>query len=117
MVKGLEHAARLYGLDKLRVCTAEEFVRELMDCDRVSAEKFAAFRSRFDLPLLLKAFYKGDFRDTDMTSDVLLQLTQNLLNDRKERPKLLAVARRMIPDILRAAEAMCHLRGYVTGEW
>ena len=45
------------------------------------------------------------------------QLTQNLLNDRKERPKLLAVARRMIPDILRAAEAMCHLRGYVTGEW
>ena len=50
-----------------------------------------------------------------MTSDVLLQLTQNLLNDRKERPKLLAVARRMIPDILRAAEAMCHLRGYVTG--
>ena len=117
VVKGLEHAARLYGLDKLRVCTAEEFVRELMDCDRVSAEKFAAFRSRFDLPLLLKAFYKGDFRDTDMTSDVLLQLTQNLLNDRKERPKLLAVARRMIPDILRAAEAMCHLRGYVTGEW
>ena len=117
VVKGLEHAARLYGLDKLRVCTAEEFVRELMDCDRVSAEKFAAFRSRFDLPSLLKAFYKGDFRDTDMTSDVLLQLTQNLLNDRKERPKLLAVARRMIPDILRAAEAMCHLRGYVTGEW
>ena len=117
VVKGLDHAARLYGLDKLRVCTAEEFVRELMDCDRVSAEKFAAFRSRFDLPLLLKAFYKGDFRDTDMTSDVLLQLTQNLLNDRKERPKLLAVARRMIPDILRAAEAMCHLRGYVTGEW
>ena len=117
VVKGLEHAARLDGLDKLRVCTAEEFVRELMDCDRVSAEKFAAFRSRFDLPLLLKAFYKGDFRDTDMTSDVLLQLTQNLLNDRKERPKLLAVARRMIPDILRAAEAMCHLRGYVTGEW
>ena len=117
VVEGLEHAARLYGLDKLRVCTAEEFVRELMDCDRVSAEKFAAFRSRFDLPLLLKAFYKGDFRDTDMTSDVLLQLTQNLLNDRKERPKLLAVARRMIPDILRAAEAMCHLRGYVTGEW
>ena len=117
VVKGLEHAARLYGLDKLRVCTAEEFVQELMDCDRVSAEKFAAFRSRFDLPSLLKAFYKGDFRDTDMTSDVLLQLTQNLLNDRKERPKLLAVARRMIPDILRAAEAMCHLRGYVTGEW
>ena len=117
VVKGLEHAARLYGLDKLRVCTAEEFVRELMDCDRVSAEKFAAFRSRFDLPSLLKAFYKGDFRDTDMTSDVLLQMTQNLLNDRKERPKLLAVARRMIPDILRAAEAMCHLRGYVTGEW
>ena len=117
VVKGLEHAARLYGLDKLRVCTAEEFVRELMDCDRVSAEKFAAFRSRFDLPSLLKAFYKGDFRDTDMTSDVLLQLTQNLLNDRKERPKLLAVARRMIPDILRAAEAMCHLRGYVTGDW
>ena len=117
VVKGLEHAARLYGLDKLRVCTAEEFVQELMDCDRVSAEKFAAFRSRFDLPSLLKALYKGDFRDTDMTSDVLLQLTQNLLNDRKERPKLLAVARRMIPDILRAAEAMCHLRGYVTGEW
>lgn len=117
VVKGLEHAARLYGMDKLRVCTAEDFVRELMECDRVSADKFAAFRSHLDLPSLLKTFYKGDLKEVDMTSDVLLQLTQNLLDDRKERPKLLAIARRTIPDVLRAAEAMRHLRGYVAGEW
>lgn len=117
VVKGLEHAARLYGMDKLRVCTAEDFVRELMECDRVSADKFAAFRSHLDLPSLLKTFYKGELKEVDMTSDVLLQLTQNLLDDRKERPKLLAIARRTIPDVLRAAEAMRHLRGYVAGEW
>ena len=117
VVKGLEHAARLYGLDKLRICTAEAFVRELMDCDRVSSAKFEAFRSHLDLPSLLKAFYKGTLRDIDITSDVLLQLTQNLLDDQKERPKLFSIARRTIPDLLRAAEAMCHLRGYVTGEW
>lgn len=117
VVKGLEHAARLYGMDKLRVCTAEDFVRELMECDRVSADKFAAFRSHLDLPSLLKTFYKGELKEGDMTSDVLLQLTQNLLDDRKERPKLLAIARRTIPDVLRAAEAMRHLRGYVAGEW
>ena len=117
VVKGLEHAARLYGMDKLRVCTAEDFVRELMECDRVSADKFAAFRSHLDLPSLLKTFYKGELREVDMTSDVLLQLIQNLLDDRKERPKLLAIARRTVPDVLRAAEAMRHLRGYVTGEW
>lgn len=117
VVKGLEHAARLYGMDKLRVCTAEDFVRELMECDRVSADKFAAFRSHLDLPSLLKTFYKGELKEVDMTSDVLLQLTQNLLDDQKERPKLLAIARRTIPDVLRAAEAMRHLRGYVAGEW
>ena len=117
VVKGLEHAARLYGMDKLRVCTAEDFVRELMECDRVSADKFAAFRSHLDLPSLLKTFYKGELKEVDMTSDVLLQLTQNLLDDRKERPKLLAIARRTIPDVLRAAEAMRHLRGYVAGDW
>lgn len=117
VVKGLEHAARLYGIDKLRVCTAEDFVRELMECDRVSGDKFAAFRSHLDLPSLLKTFYKGELKEVDMTSDVLLQLTQNLLDDQKERPKLLAIARRTIPDVLRAAEAMRHLRGYVAGEW
>ena len=117
VVKGLEHAARLYGMDKLRVCTAEDFVRELMECDRVSADKFAAFRSHLDLPSLLKTSYKGELKEVDMTSDVLLQLTQNLLDDRKERPKLLVIARRTIPDVLRAAEAMRHLRGYVAGEW
>lgn len=92
-------------------------MRELMECDRVSADKFVVFRSHLDLPSLLKTFYKGELKEVDMTSDVLLQLMQNLLDDQKERPKLLAIARRTIPDVLRAAEAMRHLRGYVAGEW
>lgn len=115
VVKGLEHAARLYGLDKLRECTAETFVRELMDCDRVSGEKFQAFRSHLDAAGLLREFYRGR-KELNLTSDVLLQLAQAILEEDKERPKIRAVAARVMPDILRAGEAMVYLRRYMTGE-
>lgn len=115
VVKGLEHAARLYGLDKLRECSAETFVRELMDCDRVSGEKFQAFRSHLDAAGLLREFYRSR-KELSLTGDVLLQLVQSILEEDRERPKMRAVAARIMPDILRAGEAMIYLRRYMTGE-
>lgn len=115
VVKGLEYAARLYGLNKLRVCTAEAFVRELMDCDRISAEKFRAFRSHREVTGLFRELCKGR-REWKLTSDVLLQMIQAVLEEEKERPRMRAMAARLMPDILRAGEAMVHLRRYMTGE-
>ena len=112
VVGGLEHAARLYGIDKLRVMTADGFIRELMDCDRVSAAKFRVFRQRIDFPTMVKDLYRGELKNVNLTSDILLQMAQNLLNGDKERGGLRAMAQRVIPGIMRAAEAMLYLRRF-----
>lgn len=109
-VSGLEHAARLYGLDKLRVCTAEMFIRELLQCDRVSSDKFNAFRSHIDPGVLLRVFYHKGADELHLTNDILLQIAQRLLEAGKERPHLRSVAQRLAPGILRAAQSMVILR-------
>ena len=112
---GLEYAARLYGIDKLRVMNAEEFVRELLDCDRLSGEKFRLFRSRIDLPDLIRALHRGELKDYNLTGDILLQLLQALVEGEKERPHLRFMAQKMLPEPLRAAEAMLYLRHVAQG--
>ena len=116
VVGGLEHAARLYGIDKLRVMTADGFIRELMDCDRVSAAKFRVFRQRIDFPTMVKDLYRGELKNVNLTSDILLQMAQNLLNGDKERGGLRAMAQRVIPGIMCAAEAMLYLRRFTGAE-
>lgn len=116
VVAGLEHAARLYGLDKLRECTAEAFIRELLECERLSAIKFRAFRENIDFSALLRAVNRGRPEDIRVTSDILLQITMALAENKKERPRILAMVRRMAPGFLQAAEALLHLRAYVKGE-
>ncbi|HIW74736.1 MAG TPA: patatin-like phospholipase family protein [Firmicutes bacterium] len=108
-VSGLEYAARLYGIDNLRRCSTAAFIRELRDCDRLAREKYRAFRARMDIPSMAKRLYEGRFREYSLTSDLLLQMAQELLAG-KERPRLTEVARRMAPDLLRAAGAMETLR-------
>ncbi len=115
VAEGLEYAARLYGLDRLRECTAEIFIRELLDCERVSAEKYRTFRGKIDVPALLRAVNRGREEDIHLTSDILLQMTMSLAENKEERPRILAMVRRMAPDFLRAAEALLHLRAYVEG--
>ncbi len=109
MVSGLEHAARLYGLDRLRECAAADFIRELRDCDRISAEKFQAFRSHMDIPSMAKAAYAGQFREYSLTSDLLLQLSQDMLA-KGEHPRLETMMEKMAPELLRAARSMEMLR-------
>ena len=116
VVSGLEHAARLYGLDKLRVCPAEDFVRELMDCDRLSGEKFRAFRSHIDVGAVLKILRRGEQQEYNLTNDVLLQLAQGMVEDSRQRPRLRAMAQKVAPGIMRAAEAMAYLRRYTQGQ-
>ena len=101
---------RLYGLDKLRVCTAEMFIRELLQCDRVSSDKFNAFRSHIDPGVLLRVFYHKGADELHLTNDILLQIAQRLLEAGKERPHLRSVAQRLAPGILRAAQSMVILR-------
>ena len=108
-VSGLEHAARLYGLDNLRRCSTAAFIRELWECDRISREKYRALRSRTDYPAMAKGLYAGRFKEHKLTSDLLLQLAEDLVAG-KDRPKLLEMARRAAPDLLRAAQAMETLR-------
>lgn len=108
-VGGLEHAARIYGLDKLRVCPTGTFLRELLDCDRLSREKFQVFRSHMDIPSMVKGWYAGRFKEYSLTGDLLLQMAQSMLVD-KERPRLNGMAQRFAPDLLRAAKAMLALR-------
>ena len=115
VAEGLEYAARLYGLDRLRECTAEIFIRELLNCERVSAEKYRTFRGKIDVPALLRAVNRGREEDIHLTSDILLQMTMSLAENKEERPRILAMVRRMAPDFLRAAEALLHLRAYVEG--
>ena len=115
VAEGLEYAARLYGLDRLRECTAEIFIRELLDCERVSAEKYRTFRGKIDVPALLRAVNRGREEDIHLTSDILLQMTMSLAENKEERPRILAMVRRMAPEFLRAAEALLHLRAYVEG--
>lgn len=115
VVSGLEYAARLYGLDHLRVYTAETFVRELMACDRISAEKFRAFRSQREAVSLFRELRKGR-GELKLSSDVLLQIIQAVLEEEKERPRVRAMAARMMPDILQAGEAMTTLRRYMAGD-
>lgn len=116
VVGGLEHAARLYGLDKLHVYSAEEFVRELMDRDRAAAEKFRDLRTGLDPAGLLRSAYHGGPRDRRLTNDMLLQIAEQLLAQDKERPRMRALARRVAPGLLRSAEAMLYLRRYMEGD-
>lgn len=109
-VSGLEYYARLIGLDKLRVFPAEEFARELLDCDRVSAEKFRLFRAHTDLSTMVKGLVQGKLSEYNLTGDILLQLAQSLLEDEKKKPRLRAMAQKMVPELMRAAEAMRSLR-------
>lgn len=116
VVSGLEYAARLYGLDRLRVCTAEQFVRELLDCDRVSADKFRTFRSHIDPPALLRSLYDGRLKEYNLSGDILLQLAQGLAAENPQRPRARAMAQKVMPGILRAAEAVLHLRRFMEGD-
>ncbi len=116
VLSGLEYAARLYGIDKLRVMNAEEFVREMLDCDRLSGEKFRLFRSRIDLPDLMRALHRGELKDYNLTGDILLQLLQTLVEGEKERPHLRFMVQKMLSEPLRAAEAVLYLRRYAEGK-
>lgn len=116
VVSGLEYAARLYGLDRLRVCTAEQFVRELLECDRVSADKFRTFRSHIDPPALLRSLYNGRLKEYNLSGDILLQMAQGLAAEEPQRPRVRAMAQKMLPGILRAAEAILHLRRFMEGD-
>ena len=116
MVGGLEYAARLYGLGRLRICTAEQFVRELLECDRVSADKFRTFRSHIDPPALLRSLYDGRLKEYNLSGDILLQMAQGLAAESPQRPRVRAMAQKVMPGILRAAEAMLHLRRFMEGD-
>lgn len=109
MVSGLEYAARLYGLDNLRRCSTADFVRELWDCDCISREKYRVFRSHMDIPSMVRGLYAGQFKDYNLTSDLLLQMVEEMLAN-KERPRLTDMVRKVAPDLLRAAQAMETLR-------
>lgn len=115
-VSGLEYAARLYGMDKLRICPTADFIRELLDCDRLSAEKFNTFRSHMDLLPIVKSVHDGSVKQAALTGDLMLQLTQAMIAD-KRRPHLYAAVRRLDPNLLRAAEAMLLLRRRVGEEY
>lgn len=116
VVGGLEYAARLYGIDKLRVFDAQAFVRELMACEEISAAKFRLVRERIDFSSMLKGLYRGQWKDYNPTSDILLQTAQLLVENEKERPHIRRMAQKIVPDMLRAAEAMVYLRRFVRGE-
>ena len=116
VVGGLEYAARLYGLGRLRICTAEQFVRELLECDRVSADKFRTFRSHIDPPALLRSLYDGRLKEYNLSGDILLQMAQGLAAESPQRPRVRAMAQKVMPGILRAAEAMLHLRRFMEGD-
>lgn len=111
-VSGLEYAARLYGLDKLRVCPTKDFVRELLDCDRLSAEKFQTFRSHMDILTIVKSVYDGSAKNYTLTGDLLLQLAQAMAEG-KPRPYLHTALQRFDPNLLRAAGAMLILRNRI----
>ena len=59
---------------------------------------------------------RGRPEDIRVTSDILLQITMALAENKSERPRILAMVRRMAPGFLQAAEALLHLRAYVEGE-
>ena len=58
---------------------------------------------------MVKAAYAGQFREYNLTSDLLLQLSQDMLA-KGEHPRLENMMEKMAPELLRAARAMEGLR-------
>ena len=109
-VEGVEHYARLLGMNELRVCTGDGFVRELLEYEKVSAEKFRLFRSQMDIPSLTKALARGSVREYSLTGDLLLQLAQAMLEDGEKRRRLIGMAQKVRPELMKAAAAMLRVK-------
>ena len=59
---------------------------------------------------MVKGLVQGKLSEYNLTGDILLQLAQSLLEDEKKKPRLRAMAQKMVPELMRAAEAMRSLR-------
>lgn len=102
-VKGLEIAARLYGLEQLEERLALPFARELLERDQAAALRLRDQAGRTDFPFLLS-----------QPAELQLQVIRRQADEGHLRFRPLA--QRLFPDTLRAADALARLRRYMEGE-
>ena len=81
-------------MNKLRVCTGDGFVRELLEYEKVSAEKFRLFRSQMDIPSLTKALARGSVREYSLTWGSAAPVGPGHAGGRGKRRRLIGMAQR-----------------------
>lgn len=101
-VKGLEIAARLYGLEQLEERLALPFARELLERDQAAALRLRDQAGRTDFPFLLS-----------QPAELQLQVIRRQADEGHLRFRPLA--QRLFPDTLRAADALAACGGIWKG--